>query len=131
MTDQQLAQALGDLRQAFGNLQGTVHAMADQWHRQENTASAGRKALYERFELMSTQMGRVSSDCKVVVEDVAELKNDIEKKIMPTIDSYRSSQDRRGGAMDVGKVMWALILAAATVVGFAIHEALVYLGHIR
>jgi hypothetical protein len=122
VTDQQIAQALGDV-------QGTVRSMMEQWRRQEDTASAGRKALYEKFEGVSAELAKVGAKLDGVTQDVAEVKESIETKVMPTIDAYKLDVAHRGGAWATGKIIWALILALCTAVGFAIHEVALYFGH--
>ena len=120
-TDPQIVRALGDL-------EGTVRSMSKQWAAQEEGATAGRRALYEKFEGMSSQMGKVSSKLDGVVQDVAEMKNDINTNVMPTIDEYKAEVARKIGALAVGKLFWTLMVALASAIGFAIHEVLLYFG---
>jgi hypothetical protein len=87
-----------------------------------------RRALYERFEGMSRQMGEISGQVDGVTQDVAEMKNDINTRIMPSIDAYKADAARKAGAILASKMFWALIVAIASAVGFAIHEALLYFG---
>jgi len=120
-TDPQIVRALGDL-------EGTVRGMASQWAAQEVSANAGRKALYERFEGMSAQIGKMAGQLEGSIQDVAELKNDIDNKVMPTIDAYKAEVSRKIGAMGMGKLFWSLMVALASAAGFAIHEMMLYFG---
>lgn len=120
-TDPQIVRALGDL-------EGTVRSMAEQWKSQEAGATIGRRALYERFEGISAQVGQMAGKLDGVMQDVAEMKNDINTNVMPTIEEYKAEVSRKIGAMSMGKLFWTLIVAVAGAVGFAIHEILLYLG---
>lgn len=122
MNDHSVAQALGDL-------QGTVRAMSTQWAAQEETASAGRRALYERFERVSAQLVQNTSKLDGVTQDVAEIKESIDTKVMPTVDAYKADAARKSGVAWAGKLFWSLIVALAGSVGFAVHEMLLYFGH--
>lgn len=123
MTDHQVAQALGDL-------QGTVRGMAEQWHRQEEAATNGRRALYERFEALSNQMGLISGQVTGLTADIAEIKRDVENQIMPTIDNVKARAAHRDGMLLAGRLFWGLVAALAAAAGFAIHEMLLYFGHL-
>ena len=116
------------LIRALGDLEGTVRGMADQWKSQETAAAAARKALYERFEGLSAQVGQMASKIDGAIQDVAELKNDLDDNVMPTISAYNTDIARRGGVMWASKLFWAFILAVGTVVGFAGHLIESYLG---
>ena len=115
---------------ALGDLEGTVRNMSEQWKSQSKAQSAanGRRALYERFEGMSRQVGEMSGKLDGVTQDVAELKNDIQSEIMPTINAFREAAARKLGVLWAGKIFWSLVVAVAGSVGFAIHEMLLYFG---
>jgi len=114
---------------ALGDLEGTVRHMSDQWRRQEDAATAGRAALHSRFEEISAQMSKVSADCISIIHDVAELKKDIDEKIMPTVEEYKTSMARNEGAIIAGRTFWSLVVCASTVFGFVVHQAIAYFGH--
>lgn len=63
-----------------------------------------------------------------VMQDVAEMKNDINTNVMPTIEEYKSEVSRKIGAMSMGKLFWGLMVAVASAVGFVVHEILIYFG---
>lgn len=116
-----------DVARALGDLQGTVRSMSDQWKRQEDAAVAGRRGLYERFESLSVQVMSMSHKLDGVTQEVAELRNDIEKEVMPTVDAVRIAAAQKLGAMWAGKLFWSLILGIAGAIGFVVHELLQYL----
>lgn len=105
-----------------------MRGMAEQWKSQETSATAGRRALYERFEGLSAQMGEMSGNLDGVTQDVAEMKNDIAERVMPTIEAYKLEIARKSGVIWASKLFWSLIVALAGAVGFAVHEMLLYFG---
>ncbi len=118
-----------DVVRALGDLEGTVRSMSDQWKRQEEAATSGRRTVHDRLEVLSSQIIRALAMLDGVQQDVAELKNDIEEKVMPTVQAYKMDVAKKAGAMGTGKLIWGIILAVCTVGGFAIHEAIVYFSH--
>ena len=120
MNDHAVAQALGDL-------QGTVRSIQEQWRRQDESANVGRRGVYERLEKLSQQVVAMSANLDGVTQDVAELKNDIEAEVMPTIDAVKMAAAKQSGAVWAGKIFWSFMVGVAGAIGFAIHEALQYL----
>ena len=105
---------------ALGDLEGTVRSMSEQWRRQDESANVGRRAVYERLEKLSQQVVAMSANLDGVTQDVAELKNDIEAEVMPTIDAVKMAAAKQLGALWAGKIFWAFLVGLAGVLGFAI-----------
>ena len=120
-TDPSIVRALGDI-------EGTVRNMREQWKSQDDNANAGRRALYERFDTVISKMGEVAHKIDGVTQDVAEMKNEIDTNIMPTIEAYKAEIARKIGAMAMGKIFWGMIVAVGSSVAFAVHEILLYIG---
>lgn len=110
------------LLRAFGNLEGTVAAMATQWRRQEESAAEGRRRLYEKFEEVLGRVNTLSNNINNVQQDVAELKNDLETKVMPSIDAYNIKQAERRGAHNMGKLLWVGLLALVSAASYGVHQ---------
>jgi hypothetical protein len=119
MNDHAVAQALGDL-------QGTVRAMGEQWRRQDENANKGRRAVYERLEDLSNKMLAMSAKVDGVTQDVAEMKNDIQTDVMPTVNAFKLEAAKQSGALWAGKIFWSFMVGVAGAIGFAIHEMLQY-----
>ena len=117
MNDHAVAQALGDL-------QGTVRSIQEQWRRQDESANAGRRGVYERLETLTQQVMRMSANFESVAQDVAELKNDIETEVMPTIDAVKMATAKQSGAMWAGKIFWSFLVGVAGALGFALQHFL-------
>ena len=111
---------------ALGDLEGTVRSMSDQWRRQDESANVGRRAVYERLEKLSQQVVAMSANLDGVTQDVAELKNDIEAEVMPTIDAVKMAAARQLGALWAGKIFWSFMVGVAGAIGFGVHEMLQY-----
>src|SRR5882762_5549820 len=120
MNDHAVAQALGDL-------QGTVRSMAEQWRRQDESANVGRRGVYERLEKLSQQVSSMQANLEGVTQDIAELRNEIEAEVMPTIEAVKMAAAKQSGAMSAGKIFWSFMVGVAGAIGFAIHEMLQYL----
>ena len=120
MNDHAVAQALGDL-------QGTVRSMAEQWRRQDENANVGRRAVSARLEDLSRQMMTMTAKLDGVTQDVAELRNEIETEIMPTIEAVKMTTAKQSGALWAGKIFWSFMIGIAGTIGFAVHEMLQYL----
>jgi hypothetical protein len=114
------------LTSAVGRLQGVVETMTTQWATQENHASAGRSIIHEKIDALTREVGNISSDVRNVIQDMAELKNDIDDKIKPALNSSELKAAHKDGAMWagklVGRLIWGLITFAAMAAGFAIHN---------
>lgn len=112
------------LLRAFGNLEGTVASMATQWRAQEKAATESRRNLYEKFEELLGRVSALSNNIGNVQQDVAELKNDIETKIMPSIEAYTIKQAEKRGAQNMGKLLWVGLLALVSAASYGIHQLL-------
>ena len=119
-------QALGNLEGTVKALQGIIADMSSQWRDQEHDAAEGRRALYGRFEELSSQVAGSISTLESISDEVDEIKTNINENIMPTITSYRLTTSYSAGFASMGKTVWAAILASATVIGFLIHETVQY-----
>lgn len=96
--------------------------MATQWREQERSAAEGRKQLYQKFEQMLERVGMLANNIDSVQQDVAELKNDLETKVMPSIDAYNIKQAERRGAHNMGKLLWVGLLALVSAASYGIHQ---------
>lgn len=119
-----------DVARALGDLEGTVRELSKQWERQEATAVAGRKAVYERVDSLNAKVSDLQAAADGVQRNLAEIKSDIEEKIMPVINAYALGQARWGGVKDAGRFVWAAIIAGFATLGWIIHEILQYLGKV-
>ena len=109
-----------DIVGRLGQLEGTIKTFMSQWAGQDQAAQSGRRVVYERLELLSSQINRVATDVQAMQQDVAEMRNDIDEKITPHIEDYRASKERKLGA----KAVWALIGGVI----IAIASAMAYIG---
>lgn len=119
------------LLRAFGNLEGTVASMATQWREQERHASDGRKHLHDKFEELLGKVLVLSNTVNNVQQDVAELKNDIETKVMPPIAESKEKQAEKRGARHVGKMLWVGALAMVSAASYGIHQLISWLFPIK
>jgi hypothetical protein len=121
ISEKEVIRALGDLEGTVRALSSTVKDMADQWRDQEKHAVASRRILYDRVEGFSAQLGNVLGQIAGITQDVAELKNDIDDKIMPTVTAYNAGIAHKAGAMWASGLYWTFLCALAAACGYAIH----------
>ncbi len=117
-----------DVARALGDLEGTVRSLQDQWRRQEEAAAAGRRVLHDKFDAMTIQVHNLTGVAYGVQQDLAEIKNEIDEKVMPSINAYALDKSRQSGMVDMGKLIWAGVIGICTLTGFAIHEIFQYLA---
>lgn len=103
-----------DIVSRLGNLEGTVRTFMQQWVTQDQTASSGRRVIHERLELMSNQITRVATDVQNTQQDVAELRNEIDDKVMPKIEEREQTKHQKIGAKGVWAIVSSAIIAAAS-----------------
>ena len=78
---------LNNVLMRLGQLDGTVKTFMDAWARQDQLANDGRRQIHERLDLLGRQVERVATDMQNVVQDVAELKKELDEEIHPVIKS--------------------------------------------
>ena len=106
-----------NVERALGILEGTVRSLMDQWARQDVHATEARHQMHQKLELLAQQIDRVANDAENIQQDIAEMRNDIDNKIMPTVERIRAEWERRLGAKAVLAIVWAAIGSAGVVFG--------------
>lgn len=129
MTDQQqtaIQQQLNELNRLVGGLSTAVTTHTDTWRVMDQAATAGRRRLYERFEAFQKevlgQLGRLSTRVQSLEEKV--------KVIKPSVDAFNDEQLRVEGEKRLGLRLWAAMMFVAGLLGWAIHEAVTWWGHL-
>jgi archaellum component FlaC len=125
----------GDLHEIsaeIGGLKKAVEMMTSQWQRQEETATAGRKALHDKVEMVRQELGIEVSGLGLRVDRLTDKVTLIEPSVVKLKEDVKEFEDeklRDEGAKRLGKYLWLAMTAAAGVVGFGIHELIGYLKH--
>lgn len=118
----------GDLHEVsteIGGLKASVDILTKVWTQQEAAASAGRKALHEKFESLQQSVGAQLSSLNLRVDRVVDTMS----KIEPAVRKYEDEKLREEGAKRLGKALIAALTAIAGGIGYAIHELIGYLKH--
>lgn len=102
----------------IGGLKAAVEIMTDMWQRQEETASAGRKALHEKFELFRWEITNQVASLGLRVDRMADQISLVE----PSVKSFNDEKLRAEGAKRLGARLWTAIVAAAGALGWGAHE---------
>lgn len=125
MSDGQLHQISAEI----GGLKKAVEMMTDLWKTQEHAATAGRKSLHDKVEMVRQEVGieiaglslrvdRLTDQFEAMKPSVAELKKDAEDEKL-----------RQEGAKRLGKYLIAGLTTAAGLIGAGIHELIGYFKH--
>jgi hypothetical protein len=118
-----MAGDLHEISAEIGALKKAVEIMTDMWSRQEETASAGRRSLHDKFELFRQQIGLDVASLSMRVDRLT----DQVKVIEPSVTSFNNEKLRDEGAKRLGAKLVAAMVATAGVVGWAAHELIGYL----
>lgn len=116
---------LASLQTSVEHLTTAMTNMANQWANQENTATAGRKALHEKFESFKDSVGLQISGLSLRVDRMVDTMT----KVEPAVKKYEEEKLREEGAKRLGKGLIAAMGMAAGAVGWGLHEFFGYLKH--
>lgn len=110
--DAELHQMIGGLKAGFEHLNDTVKQMVTMWGNQEKDAAAGRRVLHEKVEALKDSVVALGNRVGSVETKLVE--------IGPAVEEFKSQREQQKGAMKLGKLMWAAMLAASGTMGGAI-----------
>lgn len=99
---------------ALGRLEASVSGLKEQWERQDNAATEGRRELYRRFDALRDQVIETKNRVDRAMEKITLME--------PAVQLFRDGQQQLTGASRAAKVLWAALVACAGIVGWAIHE---------
>jgi hypothetical protein len=102
----------------IGGLKKAVEMMTDMWTRQEETASAGRKALHDKFEMFRWEITNQVASLGLRVDRMSDQINIVE----PSVKNFNDERLRAEGAKRLGKMLIAALTAVAGVLGWGAHE---------
>jgi hypothetical protein len=108
MTD---SERLYDIVSRLSALEATLRTFMETWRDQDTAAGLARRVVHERLELQGLQIDRVAKDVLNVQQDVAELKNEVEDKVMPTVNAVEAKNQRSIGARSILAMLWTGITA--------------------
>lgn len=114
-----------EISMKLGQLSQAVSMMTDLWKSQEVSATAGRKALHQKFESLQQSVGAQLASLDLRVDRVVDTMS----KIEPAVKKYEDEKLREEGAKRLGKGLIAAFTATAGAVGWGLHEMVGYLKH--
>ncbi|MBU2533348.1 MAG: DUF1515 domain-containing protein [Alphaproteobacteria bacterium] len=80
----------GKIQRALGNVEGSLHALAETVKAQGDRSEDGRRRLYERIELSDEKVAAATAQAAEAVRVAAETKAAIADDVMPTIKEVRN-----------------------------------------
>lgn len=109
----------------LGALKKAVELMTDMWRTQEASASAGRKALHDKFELVKDEVGLQVAGLSLRVDRLTDKVSLIE----PSVNSFKEEKLRDEGAKRLGVKLYAALVAGASILGWSAHELVGWIRH--
>lgn len=111
----------GDLHQIsaeIGGLKRSVEFMTDLWKSQELSATAGRRALHDKFDQFRQEVGIDISALSLRVDRLTDKVTFIE----PSMKAFGDEELRQQGAKRLGAKLWGGMVLAAGLAGWGVHE---------
>lgn len=105
----------------IGGLKSTVDSISSQWARQETNASAGRAGLHAKIEAVQGSVTNLSGRVDTLTDKVASIE--------PSMKAFEREELRQEGAKRLGARIWAIMMLAAGLAGWGIHEAVGWFFH--
>ena len=118
----------GDVHQIsmkLGQLSQAVEMMSDQWRRQEESATAGRKSLHDKFEAFRQETGIQIAGLGLRVDRMVDTMTEVE----PAVRAFQDEKLRNEGAKKLGARLWIATSTIAGAVGWGLHELIGYFKH--
>lgn len=125
----------GDLHEVsveIGGLKKAVEMMMAMWERQEEAATAGRKALHEKVEMVRQELGVQVAGLSLRVDRLSDHFATVEPSVNSLQTSVKVFEDeklRREGEKRLGKFLIAALTTTAGLIGAGVHELIGYLKH--
>jgi hypothetical protein len=121
-----------DISLKLGQLSQAVEMMTDMWQRQEEAATAGRRALHEKFESFRDDVGLQIAGLSLRIDRLT----DQVKTIEPSVTAFQTKMkdDREDELLSEGARRFRVkvgvwITAGAGAVGWGLHELIGYIRH--
>lgn len=121
MNDGQVHQISAEI----GALKKAVELMTEMWKAQEASASAGRRALHDKFELIKDEVGLQVAGLSLRVDRLTDKVSLIE----PSVNSFKEEKLRDEGAKRLGVKLYAALVAGASLLGWGAHELVGWIRH--
>lgn len=103
-----------NITRELATLTATVAGLKEQWQRQDAAATLGRRELYRRFDELKFKVIETTHKVDNAMADIAMMK--------PAIELFKNGQQQIVGASRVMRVLWAMAVGIAGMIGWAIHE---------
>lgn len=121
MTYDRIQAQLHEMSGSIGSLKGTIETMTRVWQQQEATATAGRRVVHDKVDVLTTNIHSLTSRVDQMNKDIVA--------IQPAVKVFHEEKLRAEGAKRLGRYLWGLMLTAAGGLGWGIHEVIAVLHH--
>lgn len=127
--DYSLQNILTNLAVRVGQMEGLLKAFREQWSNQDSAASLSRRVLSDEIRLLGLQVERLSIDLQNMQQEVAELKNEIDDEITPSILIGKYAHERKAGARAAVAAIYAGAIVLISALAYIADRAVAYLTH--
>ncbi len=108
-TEAEIHGAIGALKEAAENSRRTLEHLMRMWETQEKNASEGRRVLHDKVDAMKDSLVALTNRVTSVENTMAGVK--------PAVQEFENQREQQKGAMKLGKLIWAAMLAACGSMG--------------
>jgi hypothetical protein len=125
--DYSLQNILTNLAVRVGEMEGLLKAFREQWRDQDTAAGLSRRVTHEKIELLGLQVERLANDIMHLQQDIAEIRNDIDDEVLPSILVGKYAKERKAGAKGMLIAVYSGAIVLISVLAWLADRALAYL----
>jgi chromosome segregation ATPase len=116
-----MSAAVGGLQSDVKSLKESIDNLNKVWGQREEAATSGRRTVHEKVDSLRTDFTRLSAEVENVSKDLTE--------IQPAINEFKNQRQQQIGARKLGGYLWSVMLVAAGLTGWGIHEIITWFRH--
>jgi hypothetical protein len=124
--DYNLQNILTNLAVRVGEMEGLLKAFREQWRDQDTAAGLSRRVTHDKMELLGMQVERLANDIMHLQQEVAEIRNDMDDEVMPTLMVGRYAKERKAGAKAAVAAVWGGLVVLISFLAYVTDRAITY-----
>lgn len=124
--DYSLNNILTNLAVRVGEMEGLLKAFREQWRDQDTAANLSRRVTHEKIELLSMQVERLANDILHMQQDIAEIRNDMDDEVLPSILVGKYARERKAGAKSVLVAIYGGLIVLISAIAYVADRAIAW-----
>lgn len=113
-----MADGVHEMSRAVGSLEATVKTLTENWQRNDDEATEGRRRMHEKIDALRSQQESLQKTVEQQTTELAEIK--------PAIKRFEAQRQRQEIQKSMIKALWLGVVAFATGLGYLAHELLIF-----